>query len=100
MKPRVPVERLPDLGRAAEGAQRHHAAAERLRQAEDVRLDAVVLDREELPGPAEAGLDLVRDEERAALRAEPPNAGDVVVGREDHAALALDRLQDNGGGLI
>ncbi len=53
--------------------QRAHreSAAEALGQADDVGLDAGMLDREPLAGAAEAGLDLVDDQQRAALAAQP-----------------------------
>ena len=63
-----------------------------------VGLDAPVLDREEAAGAAEAGLDLVGDEQRAVLAAELGAPREVVVGRHVHA-LALDRLDDEGRDL-
>ena len=56
-----------------------------------------MLEGEHLPGPAEARLDLVDDQQRAfgtqGLGGEP----EVVVGRDDGAALPEDRLDDEGG---
>ena len=51
-------------------ADRHMAARQRLGQQHHVRLDVPVLDREEAPGAAEAGLDFVGDEQRAVSPAE------------------------------
>ena len=51
---------------------------------------------EETAGAAEAGLDLVGDEQRAVLAAQPLRLREIaVVGHVD--ALALDRLDDEGG---
>ena len=53
-----------------------------------------------LPGAPEAALDLVEDEERAALAAERREALQELRRRGPHAALALDRLDHHGGGLV
>ena len=55
-----------------------------------VGLDAVVLDREHLPGAAEAGLDLVHDEDDPVLVADPAHSAHELLRRDDEAALALD----------
>jgi hypothetical protein len=55
-----------------------------------------VLDCEEFAGAAKPGLNLVSDEQGAVLPAELLRAAQVaVVGQVD--ALALDRLDDEGG---
>ena len=51
---------------------------------------------EEAAGAAEAGLDLVGDEQRAVLAAQPLRLVQVAVVRQVDA-LALDRLEDEGG---
>ena len=56
------VRRVHDL-RLAEHARERQAGGDRLRDGDQVGLDAVVLDREELAGAREAGLDLVGDEQ-------------------------------------
>src|SRR5207244_2183215 len=63
----------PILGHA--GPDRH-AAAEPLGQREDVRLDAVVLVAHELAGPPDPGLNLVEDQQGAALVTEPARLPD------------------------
>ena len=73
------------------GADRHVSAGQRLRQQHHVGLDAPVLDREEAPGTAEAGLDLVGDEQCPVFAAEREGAREIAVVRHVHA-LALDRL--------
>ena len=64
-------ERRHDLGPADERAERQ-PAAERLREHEQVRDDAPVLEPEEAAGAAERGHDLVEDEQRAGLVAAAP----------------------------
>ena len=79
-------------------ADRHMAARQRLRQQHHVGFDVPVLDREEFSGAADAGLDFVRDEQRAVFAAQRGCARQkFVVGHVD--ALALDRLDDEGGDL-
>src|ERR1700687_3245695 len=54
--------------RARECDRTHrHSTGDGLREAEQVRYDAVLLERKHRAGPAEAGLHLVDDEEGAAL---------------------------------
>ncbi len=67
--------------------------AERLRERHDVGRDAALLVGEERPRAAHADLDLVEDQQHAALVAELPGARQVVGARHDHAALAEDRLE-------
>ena len=55
-----------------------------------------MLDGEELAGAAQPGLDLIGDEQRPVLAAQRLNAGEVVLARQVDA-LALDRLDDEGG---
>ncbi len=75
--------------------QRQAVARQRLRYGNDVRLDAGRFEREERTGTADAGLDIVHDEEHVVLVAElfdllePVEAGDV------DAALALHRFDDD-----
>ena len=54
-----------------------------------------MLDREEAPGAPEAGLHLVDDEHDPGVVAEPPQAGHELLRRDDEAALALHRLDDD-----
>ena len=75
-------------------------AAERLARDEQVRLDAVALDRPDGAGAADAGLDLVVDVERAVLPAELGEASRKVVGERDEPALALYRLDDDTPDLV
>ena len=77
------------------GADRH-AVAERLGHRHHVGLEPLGLEGEPVPGPSEAGLHLVEHEERVALGAERPHRGQVVRARDHDAALALERLQQDG----
>src|SRR5262245_43089876 len=81
------------------GADRH-AVGKRFRERHDVRLDPVVLIGPEPPGPRDAGLDLVDDEERARLVAELAQPAQVVVVGQVHAALALDAFHDDASGAV
>ena len=67
---------------------------------QDVGLDAVMLVGEPLAGPAQAGLDLVEDQQDAPLVAEPADPFEVAGSREVDPPFALDRLDHDGGGLV
>jgi hypothetical protein len=58
---------------------------------------AGVVHSPERAGTAHAGLDLVRDEERAVSRAQLPRARQVHLGRHDAAGLSLYRLDHEAG---
>jgi len=90
---------LSDLARERDRAH-GHAAGYRLREAEDVRHQFVLLDGEEGAGPSEAGLHLVDDEERAALGAETCRLLGELGRRRAHSALALHELEDESRGLV
>ena len=91
--------RVHDLG-LAEHARERQPGGDRLGDRDQVGLDAVVLDREQLPGAAEAGLHLVDDSTipcSSQIRRTPSHE---LRRRDDEAALALDRLDhDRGDGL-
>ena len=70
-------------------------AGQALADAHDVGLDAVVLGRPHRAGAADAGLHLVEHEQDAVLVAQPPQVGEPAGGRDDVAALALDRLDED-----
>ena len=67
---------------------------------QDVGLDAPVLDRPHLAGATRAGLDLVGDEQDAVAIADFAQALEEAVLRDDVAAFALDRLDDDRGDLV
>ena len=79
-------------------ADRHVAAGQRLGEQHHVGFDIPVLDREEAAGAADAGLDFVGDEQRAVFAAERGRARQKLIGGHVDA-LALDRLDDEGGNL-
>ena len=62
---------------------------------QDVRLHVPVLDREHLAGPPEPGLDLVGDEQDPVLAGDLAEARQEARRRDDVAALAEDRLDDD-----
>ena len=81
----------------ADAAERDVAAGDALRELHDVRLDAVVLQPEPAAGAAEAGDHFVGDQQHVVARADLADAREVVGGRDDDAAGALDRLGDERG---
>ena len=89
----------PEVAAGDHGPQGHQAAAQRLGQGQDVGLDPVALDGEQRPGPPQAGLHLVGDEERAGLAAEPVGLGQIPRRRRDHPPFPLDRLDHERGVL-
>ena len=84
----------------ADAAERDVAAGDALGELHDVRLDAVVLQPEPAAGAAEAGDHFVGDEQHVVARADLADAREVVRGRDDDAAGALDRLGDERGDRI
>ena len=87
------VDGVHHLGAAGHRGERH-PATERLAGDEQIRLDSlVVLDRPHRPRPGAARLDLVVHVEDPVLAAERLEAGRVVRGHRDEAALALHRLE-------
>ena len=58
-----------------------------------------MLAREELAGAAHAGLDLVADEHHVALAADARALREITRRRHDDSALALDRLDQERGGV-
>ena len=87
-----------DLGAAGDGGERE-AARDALRARDEVGHDAVVLDRVPGAGAGDAGLDLVGDEHDAVLGAELLDRREVAGRRDDDAAVALDRLDEERGDL-
>ena len=71
------------------------AVGEPLRQRDQVRPDTELLEGEERPRPADAGLHLVEAEERAVLGRELGGRGEEAGRRGVDAALALDRLDQD-----
>ena len=68
--------------RAADHGADRQAAAERLAAAEEVGPHALVVDGEQVPGAAEAGEDLVGDQERAVLPADVGDVGEPAAAAE------------------
>ena len=93
------VDGVEQVGAAGDGGQRH-AAGDALGHGDDVRDDALVVDGEPFPGAAEAGLDLVRDEDDALVLGPGGERRQEALGRDDEAALALDRFDDDRGDLV
>mmetsp|Transcript_44270 Transcript_44270/g.118104 ORF Transcript_44270/g.118104 Transcript_44270/m.118104 type:complete len:262 (+) Transcript_44270:347-1132(+) len=78
-----------------EGARRHHPAAKRLAQAEDVGHDAPVLEGEHAARAPHARLHFVEEQQAAVRVAKLAHRLEVPVGRDVDAALALHGLQQH-----
>ena len=90
-------ERIGHLAARRRRAEREVAGGDRLRRRHDVALDAPVFQREPAPGAAEAGDDLVADQQHVVLVADRAHPGEVVVRRHLHAVALHHRLGDEGG---
>ena len=90
-------DRVRDLLTDERRADRH-AAAERLADRDEVRLDAERGEVERIAGAAEAALHFVGDEQRAGLRARFGDRAGEGRRQRPHAAFALDRFGDHRGG--
>ena len=84
------------------GADRQ-PAGQPLGQREDVRADALLGVRmvsQPVPRSADAGLDLVQDQQGARVCGDPPGRCQVAGRWDDHSGLALDRLEDDRGHVV
>src|SRR5258706_10354465 len=86
--------RVDELLAGPYAGERVQAVGERLAEDDDVGLDVEVLHRPHLAGAAEAHLDLVVDHEDAVLLADRGHALEVVLRRDDVAAGALHRFDE------
>ena len=87
----------------AEGDQRadREAAAQALGEGHGVRDDSGILAGEPFAGAADAGLDLVEDQQGAGLAVRFAGGPQVAGRQRPDAGLALDRFQEDcGGGVI
>ena len=83
-------------GGAAGHARERKSAAESLGHGDQIGHHARVLDGEHLAGARDAALHLVGDQDDAVLVAEPAQSAQELERRHVEAALALDRLDDDG----
>ncbi len=77
------------------GARRVEAAGQRLADQRQVGLHALVLLGQQPAGAAEAGLYLVEHHDHADAAAHASHGAQIAVRRDDHAGLALDRLDQD-----
>ena len=75
------------------------AVREPFRQRDEVWADAELLEGEEGAGAADPGLNLVEAEQRAVLGGELRRGAEETGSRGQHAALALDRLEQDQPGV-
>ena len=81
-------------------ANRRVAGRQTLGDGHDMRLDAEGLAAEPVAGAAEAGDDLVGDQEDPVFVDDALDLGPIGRGRDDHAARALNGLGDEGRDLL
>ena len=91
------LEDAEDLPVGHDRRDRVAAAAQGLADDDHVGPHALVLAGEELARAAEAGLDLVGDEEDVVLLADLGGLPEEPVGRDEDAGLGLDGLDQEGG---
>ena len=90
-----------DVAVGGDRRDRVEPAAQRLAEDVDVGHDVLVVAGERAAGAGQAGLDLVGDHQHLGAVAQRADLLEVALRRDDHAALALDRLeQDGDGGLV
>jgi hypothetical protein len=82
-----------------DGRDRVEAARESLADDGHIRPHALMLSGEELAGAAQAGLDLIQDEQDILLLAEFRDLLEVAGWGDQHAAFALDGLEHDGAGV-
>ena len=97
--PWVPGRPVGDQLAPGDDPRQRQAGGDPLGDHDDVRLDVPVLDGEEPAGPSEARLDLVGDEQDPVLPGDLPEARQEPRRRDDVAALAEHRLDDDRGHL-
>ena len=95
-----PPEGVGDRAAADHRRERGVAAAQPLGHAEHVGHDAERLGGEHPAGPADAGDDLVEDQQDVVPVADLPQDRQVLVGRVDHAAGVPDRLDHDRGDRV
>ncbi len=78
-------------------AHRDGAVGDALGGQHDIRHDAEIIEGERRAETAEAGDDLVEDEQDAVLVADRAQPLEIALGRHQHAGGAGDRLDDDGG---
>ena len=93
------MDRVHDLGAPGHASERQ-APAMPLAGRDKVGDHALVLTREPVARAAEARLHLVGDEEDAVLAAPVGHLPHEARRRHDEPALALDRLEDDGGEVL
>ena len=97
---RPPASGASMISRPPEDSGEGQAHRDRLRDRDQVGLDAEVLDREEAAGAPEAGLHLVADKDDAVLVADLAQALYELARGRDEAAFALHGLEHDRGDVL
>src|ERR1700741_998534 len=84
---------------AGQACAERQAAAESLRERDDVRNDSALLEREERSGPPETALNFVEHEQCARAVGDFACGDQILVSERDDAALAHHRLEEDRSGL-
>ena len=91
------TDRRSDFVADADAAKRQVARSDRLGKLHQIGLHAIVFEREQLAGPAEAGNDFIGHKQHFVLVTDFANTREVVIRRHDNATGALHRLGNEHG---
>jgi hypothetical protein len=80
----------------ADARRDRQRAGQSLSHAQEIGNDLLVLTREPVSGPSQAGIDFVSDQEQAAIAAQISQPGQEAARRHHVSAPALDGLYDHG----
>ena len=75
------------------------ASSQSLADDRHIRADILMLRGEQFPGPAQTRLNFIRHQQNIVLLADFRNLLQISSGRDDDPAFALDRLEQDRGGI-
>ena len=91
------LEARPNFSAREKARHRHHAAAQRFAEADDIGRHAPMIHTENFAGAAKAGLHFVGNQKHAVAAADFAQARPIIIGRHNGAGLALYRLHHHRG---